>query len=154
MNVLNKTFSTWNLCWYGIFDPMFIYCVLRSALIFSINGIGIYRSLASCVRLWRWLFGCGLNLDWVWNNFEGQCMITKWFIFSNGNFSSIYMYQILCILMQCIMINAYIILSLGNNLPQRFDAFYHLKSKIDIRRFREFSLIEKMLHQWKIESDG
>ena len=50
--------------------------------------------------------------------------------------------------MQCIMINAYIILS-----PQRFEAFYHLKSKIDIRRFREFSLIEKMLHQRKIESD-
>ena len=51
------------------------------------------------------------------------------------------------------MINAYIILSLGN-VPQRFDAFYHLKSKIDIRRFLEFSLIEKMLHQWKIENDG
>ena len=55
--------------------------------------------------------------------------------------------------MQCIMINAYIILLL-NYLRQRFDASYHLKSKIDIRRFREFSLIEKMLHQWKIESDG
>ena len=33
----------------GIFEPMFIYCVLRSARIFSINGFGIYRSLASCV---------------------------------------------------------------------------------------------------------
>ena len=46
------------------------------------------------------------------------------------------------------MINAYIILSLGNYLPQRFDAFYlSPQIKNDIRRFREFSLIEKMLHQ-------
>ena len=73
MNVLKKT--TWNLCWYGIFEPMFIYCVLRSARIFSINGFGIYRSLASCVQLWRWLFGCGLNLDWVWNNLKASAWL-------------------------------------------------------------------------------
>ena len=70
LNWMFKKKTTWNLCWYGIFEPMFIYCVLRSARIFSNNGFGIYRSLASCVQLWRWLIGCGLNLDWVWNNLK------------------------------------------------------------------------------------
>ena len=44
----------------------------------------------------------------------------------------------LCIVMQCIMINAYIILSLRNYLPQRFDAFYHLKSKTIFADFANF----------------
>ena len=97
--------------------------------------------------------------DWTLTEFEiiwrpvhdyEMIYIQQWELFMYLHVSD------LCIVMQCIMINSYIILSLGNYLPQRFHAFYHLKSKDDIRRFREFSLIEKMRHQCDgyVKSDG
>ena len=144
MNVLKKT--TWNLYWYGIFEPMFIYCVLRSARIFSINGFDIYRSLASCVQLWRWLFGCGLNLDWVWNNLKASAWLRN-DLYSAMGTSHIFT----CI--RFVHCNAWYndkclyYLVAWKLFTSTFWRILSPQIKDDIRRFREFSFIEKMRHQ-------
>ena len=84
LNVLKKT--TWNLCWYGIFEPhVYLLRLEVGTHIFKL-GFGIYRSLASCVQLWRWLFDCGLNLDWVWNNLKASAWLRNDLYSAMGTF--------------------------------------------------------------------
>ena len=148
MNVLKKT--TWNLCWYGIFEPMFIYCVSWLASIFSINGFGNYRSLASFVRLWRWLlFGCGLNLDWVWNNLKASAWLRNDLYSEMGTFHVFTFIRFVhCNAMYNDKCLYYLVA--WKLFTSTFWRILSPQIKDDIRRFREFSLIEKMRHQ----SDG
>ena len=111
------------------------------------HDFGIYRSLASCVQLWRWLlFGYGLNLDWVWINLKASAWLRNDLYSAMGTF-----HVFTCIrFVHC-------------NAMYNDKCLYYLVAwklftstlwrilspqiKDDIRRFREFSLIEKMRPQ-------
>ena len=141
LNVLKKT--TWNLCCNGILSP----CLFTA----SSGRHAYFQSMAlACIVLSLVLYSCDDDYysvaDWTWTEFEiiwrpvhdyEMIYIQQWELFMYLHVSD------LCIVMQCIMINAYIILSLGNYLPQRFDAFYHLKSKTIFADFTNFHWLRK-----------